>query len=150
MVADRAGCRDRLSGEFNVLHTSSDDDPRSVFVCKQVTRTAMQSLMPTLAFPLSSLRSVELDEAGLTIGPLEQHATCSTVCAKLSARTHYLSLFYQLENSTFNLCKTNQIPQFWMTHILENVHTLRNQQTEIACALEEALACVTPSCWWTT
>ena len=41
--------------------------------------------MQTLAFPLSSLRSVELDEAGLTIGPLEQHATCSTVCAKLSA-----------------------------------------------------------------
>ena len=82
MVADRAGCRDRLSG-----------DPHGGFVCMQVTRTAMQSF----AFPLSSLRSVEVDEAGLTIGPLEQHATCSTVCATLSASPHYLSLLYQLE-----------------------------------------------------
>ena len=87
----------------------------------------MQLLMQTLAFPLSSLRSVELDEAGLTIGPLEQHATCSTVCATRSASPHYLSLLYQLETSTFNLCKTNRIPHFWVTHILKHVHAFRNQ-----------------------
>ena len=55
VVADRAGCRDRLSGGYIVLLLCIGP----LFVCVQVTRTPMQQLIPIFAFPLSSLRSVE-------------------------------------------------------------------------------------------
>ena len=62
VVADRAGCRDRLSGEYIVVYFEYIVLLLCIgplFVCVQVTRTPMQQLIPIFAFPLSSLRSVE-------------------------------------------------------------------------------------------